>query len=311
VLEIVAVSPEMRRALAIAERVAVTPSASTLLILGESGTGKDLLARYVHDRSGTAGPLVSIDCAALPESLVEAELFGHEKGAFTGAVEARPGRLMAARGGTLVLDEVAALTLQAQAKLLRVLDERCFQPLGGRRTIALDAKVVALTNVDLCRAADAGAFRADLFFRLNVVNIVLPPLREQPAAVRPLAETFLRRFAHGQPGARMRFADGALRLLELYRFPGNVRELRNIVEHLVISGAGPSINSEDLPPHIAQSVVGGTKRARTLAEVESDYVRSVLADSRGNKALAARVLGISRKNLYERLRRMEQEQSCD
>jgi transcriptional regulator with PAS, ATPase and Fis domain len=300
-VEIVAVSPAMRRAVEVAERAAAAPATSTLLVTGETGTGKDLVARLVHERSGAAGELVTIDCAALPETLVESELFGHERGAFTGATEARAGRLEAARGGTLVLDEVSALTPSAQAKLLRVLDERSFVRLGGRRPVALEARVVALTNIDLRRAIEAGTFRGDLFFRLNVVAVTLPPLREQPEAISPLAELFAARFAHAAPAV----APAALRALERYPFPGNVRELRTAIEQAVVRGGGGRIDLDDLPEHVARASGDAAGRRATLAEVEADYVRTVLAEARGNKALAARVLGISRKNLYERLRRME------
>jgi len=305
-VEIIATSPAMRRAVEVAERAAAAPPTSTLLITGETGTGKDLLARYVHERSGALGPVVTIDCAALPETLLESELFGHERGAFTGATEARAGRLEAARGGTLVLDEIPALTPAAQAKLLRVLDERRFSRLGGLRSIGLEARVVALTNIDLRRAIEVGTFRRDLFYRLNVVAVELPPLREQRDAIGPLAELFAVRFAHTElaGGAAPRVSAAALRVLENYAFPGNVRELRNAIEQAVIRGGGGPIEPGDLPEHVARAALGTHRRA-TLAEVEADYVRSVLAEARGNKALAARILGISRKNLYERLRRMD------
>jgi transcriptional regulator with PAS, ATPase and Fis domain len=307
-VEIVAVSSAMRRAVEVAERAAAAPPTSTLLITGETGTGKDLLARYVHERSGAFGEAVTIDCAALPEALLESELFGHERGAFTGATESRAGRLEAARAGTLVLDEIAALTPAAQAKLLRVLDERRFSRLGGTRSIGLEARVVALTNIDLKRAIEAGTFRRELFFRLNVVAITLPPLREQPEAIAPLAELFAARFAHSEgagAAAAPRVTASALRALERYPFPGNVRELRNVIEQAVIRGGRRQIAAEDLPEHLTRASRADAGRPATLAEVEADYVRSVLADARGNKALAARILGISRKNLYERLRRME------
>jgi transcriptional regulator with PAS, ATPase and Fis domain len=306
-VEITTASDAMRRALAVAERAAAAPPTSTILVVGETGTGKDLVARYVHERSGALGPLVTIDCAALPESLLESELFGHVKGAFTGATESRAGRLEAARGGTLVLDEVAALTPAAQAKLLRVLDEHSFTRLGAIRPIDLRARVIALTNIDLGQAIEAGTFRPDLFYRLNVVTIALAPLREQPEAIAPLAERFARTFAHaGDRGTSRRLSPAALRALEAYAFPGNVRELRNAIEQAAIRGTGERIEVEDLPPHITRAAESSSRRP-TLAEVEASYVREVLAESRGNKALAARTLGISRKNLYERLRRMESE----
>ena len=301
-VHIVTASPQMKRAVEMAERAAAAPPTSSLLITGETGTGKDLLAGYVHERSGAAGALVTIDCAALPEALLESELFGHERGAFTGAIEARAGRLEAARGGTLVLDEIAALTPAAQAKLLRVLDERRFTRLGGRRAIDLQARVVALTNIDLAEAIAAGTFRRDLFFRLNVVTIAMPALREQPAAIGALAELFAARFAHAEAGGGP--SPAALRLLERYAFPGNVRELRNVVEQAVIRAGGARVEPEHLPEYVVRAAAAAAPRRATLAEVEADYVLAILAESRGNKALAARTLGISRKNLYERLRRI-------
>lgn len=292
-MEIVAVSPAMRRAVEVAARVAAAPATTSLLIVGESGTGKDLIARYVHERGGGAGALVTIGCGALPDALLESELFGHEKGAFTGAAEARPGRLEAARGGTLVLDEVGALSPLAQAKLLRVLEERRFARLGGRREIDLRARIVALTNLDLGAAVVAGDFRRDLFFRINVVQIQLPSLREQPAAIGPLARVFAR---------PARVSAAALRVIERHPFPGNARELRNVIEQARIVGDGRTIKLEDLPEAFRDAV--DARRRPTLADIEEEYIREVLAETRGNKAAAARVLGISRKNLYERLRRM-------
>ncbi len=302
-VDVVAVSPAMRRAVEVAERAASAPRTTALLVTGETGTGKDLIARFVHERSGATGQLVTIDCAALPETLLESELFGHERGAFTGATEARTGRLESAQGGTLVLDEVAALSPSAQAKLLRVLDERRFQRLGGSTSIDLDARVVALTNVDLREAIAAGTFRNDLFFRLNVVAIDLPSLRSQPVAIAPLAELFATRFVH-LPGEGPRITDDAIEMLNAYPFPGNVRELRNTIEQAAIRSGNECIDAADLPEHVVMFGVAANLRPMTLADVEAQYIRSVLEATYGNKAEASRILGISRKNLYERLRRM-------
>ncbi len=301
--EVVIESAAMRSAVDLAIRAADAPRTTTVLVTGETGTGKDLLARIIHDRSGADGALVTIDCASLPEALLESELFGHERGAFTGATEARAGRLEAARGGTLVLDEVAAMRPQAQAKLLRLLDERRFTRLGGNRTMELGARIVALTNADLARATEAGAFRPDLFFRLNVISIRMPALREQPDAIAPLAELFAQRFAHrARAGSAIVRAD-ALDLLCRYSFPGNARELRNVIEQSVVRGDGMRVAAEDLPDSIRAFASAAEPGRPTLAEMEAAYVRSVLDDVGGNKSEAARVLGISRKNLYERLRR--------
>jgi DNA-binding NtrC family response regulator len=310
-IEVVARSEVMREVLRLAGRVAATDA--NLLVTGESGAGKDALAVFVHSMSARAlGPFVKIDCAALPADLLEAELFGFERGAFTGAAQAKPGRLEAAHKGTLVLDEVAHLSTDAQAKLLRVIERREFERLGGRRTVRVDARLVALTNVDLDDAVRRRAFREDLFYRLNVVRLRVPPLRERAADVEPLAEKFLAAYAakHGRPARR--FGAGALETLRLYDFPGNVRELANTVERAVIVADGEAVEAEHLPEPVRAATATRSRGGRrpTLAEVEADYVREVLAEARGNKSEAARVLGISRKNLYEKLARYEAEARC-
>ncbi|HZI18275.1 MAG TPA: sigma-54 dependent transcriptional regulator [Pyrinomonadaceae bacterium] len=304
---IVARSEAMREVLRLAGRVAATDA--NVLVTGESGAGKDALARFIHAQSPrAAGPFVKIDCAALPAELLEAELFGFERGAFTGATQAKPGRVEAAHGGTLVLDEVAHLSVDAQAKLLRVIERREFERLGGRRTVRVDARLVALTNVDLEEAVRRRAFREDLFYRLNVVRLRVPPLRERPEDVEPLAEHFLAACAakHGRPARRL--SAEALQVLIHCDFPGNVRELANTVERAVIVAEGEAVTAGDLPAAARAAARAGARRARrpTLAEVEAEYVREVLAQVRGNKSEAARVLGISRKNLYEKLAKYEE-----
>src|SRR2546423_6230429 len=232
----------MREVVRLAERVAA--SEANVLITGESGAGKDAVANFVHARSlRRDAPLVKIDCAALPNELLEAELFGYERGAFTGATEARPGRLEAAHKGTLVLDEIAHLSVDAQAKLLRVIERREFERLGGRRTVRVDARLIALTNVDLDDAVRRRAFREDLFYRLNVIRLHVPPLRERREDVEPLAEKFLEAYAakHGRPARR--FKGEALAALAAYDFPGNVRELANIVERAVIVAEGQALGA--------------------------------------------------------------------
>lgn len=302
--EVVALSNAMHEAVALAERVATTDA--NVLITGESGAGKDALARFVHERSRRAeGALVKIDCATLPATLLEAELFGYERGAFTGAAETKPGRLEAADGGTLVLDEIAHLTLDAQAKLLRVIEQKEFERLGGRKTIAVDARVIALTNANLQEAVTRRAFRADLYYRLNVVQIAVPPLRERAKDINRLSEAFLKTYAqkHGRQvsGVSPEAAD----ILVAYDFPGNVRELANIIERAVIVAAGAQIEPADLPEMLRVNVRRGKDRRATLAEIEADYIRETLAATKGNKKEAAAILGISRKSLYERLARME------
>jgi len=294
----------MREVVRLAERVAVTDA--NVLITGESGTGKDALASFVHAQSSRRdAPLVKIDCAALPSELLEAELFGYERGAFTGATEARPGRLEAAHKGTLVLDEIAHLSVDAQAKLLRVIEEREFERLGGRRTVKVDARLIALTNVDLDDAVKRRAFREDLFYRLNVVRLHVPPLRERREDVESLAQSFLKTYAAKHGRAVNKIASEALVILKSYEFPGNVRELANTIERAIIVAQDSKIQASDLPEALRAAVLmqRGARRRRTLSELEMDYIRETLAATGGNKTEAARLLGISRKNLYEKLKK--------
>lgn len=294
----------MREAVALAERVA--PTNANVLITGESGSGKDALALFVHLRSQRAAqPLVKIDCATLPADLLEAELFGYERGAFTGATEAKPGRMEAAHRGTLVLDEIAHLTLDAQAKLLRVIEHREFERLGGRKTIAVDARLIALTNADLKNAVERRAFRDDLFYRLNVVQIAVPPLRERRKDIEPLARSLVKTYATKHGRLTRKLSDEAQDLLTAYEFPGNVRELANIIERAVIVCGTAEVAAADLPDSVRIAAAQQVRKGRrpTLAEIESDYIRETLSATRGNKTEAAKILGISRKNLYERLAR--------
>lgn len=307
-IEIVARSEAMREVLRLAERVAVTDA--NVLVTGESGAGKDALAFYIHTRSRRAAqPFVKIDCAALPAELLEAELFGYERGAFTGATEAKPGRLEASHKGTLLLDEIAHLTNDAQAKLLRVIERREFERLGGRRTIKIDARLIALTNVDLELAVKRRAFREDLFYRLNVVHICVPPLRERHEDIDGLARSFLKTYAakHGRHVTEI--APAALALLSDYEFPGNVRELANTLERAVIIADGTRVEAAALPEaiRISASIRQRRERRQTLAELEADYINETLAAAKGNKSEAARMLGISRKNLYEKLARYKRD----
>ena len=307
-IEIVALSEAMREAVGLAERVA--PTNANVLITGESGSGKDALAAFIHSRSPRAAqPLVKIDCATLPPDLLEAELFGYERGAFTGATEAKPGRMEAAHRGTLVLDEIAHLSLDAQAKLLRVIEQREFERLGGRKTIAVDARLIALTNADLKNAVERRAFRDDLFYRLNVVQIVVPPLRERQKDVETVARSLVKTYAAKHGRAVRKLSGEAQDILLAYEFPGNVRELANIIERAVIVCGGAEVEATDLPDSVRIAAAQQTRKHRrpTLAEVESDYIRETLTATRGNKTEAAKILGISRKNLYERLARDKKE----
>jgi two-component system, NtrC family, response regulator AtoC len=297
----VAADPASQRVLEVAEKLAET--ATTLLITGESGTGKDQLARWIHERGPRRdAPFLKIDCASLPTELVESELFGHERGAFTGAVARKPGRLELAQGGTIVLDEVAALAPGMQAKLLRVLEEHTFERLGGTETLRMDARVMALTNTDLARAVETGRFREDLFFRLNVLAITVPPLRERPSDIPPLASHFLGRLGpvHGKPDASLDPA--ALRLLESYSWPGNVRELKNAIEHALVFAKEQLLGPGDFPQIInaAGDAHGQTAALRSLEDVEREAIKATLEATHYKIGKAAEVLGISRKTLLEK-----------
>ena len=303
-IELFARSPGMREAARLAERVSSTDA--NVLITGESGAGKDLLATFIHSQSRRAQhPFVKIDCATLPGELLEAELFGYERGAFTGAVEAKAGRFEAADKGTVVLDEIAHLSTDAQAKLLRVIERREFERLGGRRTIKLDARVIALTNVDLDEAVKNGRFREDLFYRLNVLNIRVPPLRERKDDLSQLIEHFLKHYSakHGRDVHRL--SPEARVVLKAYDYPGNARELANVIERAVIVANGKRVEAMDLPAGLSAAVSARERKAKpqSLAEVEADYIAETLVATGGNKAECARILGISRKNLYEKIAR--------
>ncbi|MFY9573751.1 MAG: sigma-54 dependent transcriptional regulator [Blastocatellia bacterium] len=303
-MKLVTNSPAMQRVAELIDRVAATES--NVLVLGESGSGKDAAARLIHDRSARRDrPFVKIDCAALPEDLLESELFGYEKGAFTGAVESKPGRFEAADGGTLVLDEIAGLIPSSQAKLLRVIEERNFERLGGKQPIKLDVRIVALANVDIKEAVRARAFRDDLYYRLAVVTIELPRLVDRFEDLPQLAHEFVRHFASRSGRAGVRLSSDAIEALSSYDFPGNVRELRNIIEHAVLTTNGDVIGWEGLPGYLrsAARLMQSRKAKPSLAELEAVYIREVLEHTRGNKTRAAEILGISRKNLYEKLRR--------
>ena len=294
----------MREAVSLAERVSSTDA--NVLITGESGAGKDLLASYIHLKSKrSAHRLVKIDCATLPGELLEAELFGFERGAFTGAVEAKAGRFEAADKGTVVLDEIAHLSTDAQAKLLRVIERREFERLGGRKTIKLDARLIALTNVDLDAAVKVGRFREDLFYRLNVINIRVPPLRERKEDLSQLVEHFLKLYS-AKHGRNVPKATAEARaLLKAYDYPGNARELANVIERAVIVAAGKKLEEHDLPSGLSAAVNAQQlkEKPRSLAQVEAAYISEMLAATGGNKTECARILGISRKNLYEKIAR--------
>jgi len=297
----VAADPASLAVLDVAEKLA--PTATTLLITGESGTGKDQLARWIHERGPRReAPFLKIDCASLPSELVESELFGHERGAFTGAVARKPGRLEMAQGGSIVLDEVAALSPAMQAKLLRVLEERTFERLGGTETLHMDARLMALTNTDLSAAVASGRFREDLFFRLNVLTISVPPLRERPADIAPLAAHFLARLApvHGRVDATLDPA--ALAILESYAWPGNARELKNAVEHALVFAKDSVLRAENFPEIVRAAKKGPDAAAalRSLEDIERETIQATLEATHFKIGRAAEVLGISRKTLLEK-----------
>jgi DNA-binding NtrC family response regulator len=297
----IAEDPASRRLLELAQKVAQV--ATTLLITGESGTGKDHLARLVHELGPRRdAPFLKIDCASLPPQLVESELFGHEAGAFTGAVERKLGRLELGGAGTIVLDEIAALSPEVQGKLLRVLQERTFERLGSTETLRIEARIIALTNVNLVEAVSTGRFREDLYFRLNVVALTVPPLRERRADMAPLADYLLSvlRAIHGRPGSHL--SEASRKTLAEYAWPGNVRELRNALERAVVFAKSDTLEPGDFPEHVraAAGPGGAIGGLRSLEDVEREVIAATLEATRYRISRAADVLGISRKTLLEK-----------
>lgn len=277
---------------------------ATVLITGESGTGKEMVARAIHYSSRRSGaPFVPVNCGSIPEGLLESELFGYVKGAFTGAVESRAGFFQAADGGTIFLDEISETSLNMQVKLLRVLEDRQVYMVGSSRGRRVDVRILASTNKNLQALIKGGLFREDLYFRLNVVRIVLPPLRERGDDILLLSHHFVRKFAKelGRPAPR--FSDEALRALTgNYHWPGNVRELENVIHSLIVMTDSDTIEVSDLPALMRSSGPSRLDLTRSLAEVEGEYVRNVLASVGGNRTKAAKILGIDRKTLREKLK---------
>jgi two-component system response regulator HydG len=286
--------------------VSAAPTEATVLITGESGTGKELVARALHAGSRRAqGPFVPVSCAAVPSEMLEAELFGHVRGAFTGANEARVGLLRQAEGGTLFLDEIGDMPLELQPKLLRALQERALRPVGSTQEFAFDVRLVAATNRDLTRAIQEGKFREDLYFRLNVLRIHLPALRERAGDVQELATHFLRRASNGS-GVEYRLTPEAERRLLKYPWPGNVRELQNCIEAAVALASGGFVGVDELPTSVRASRSphwGPAEQNQSLEAVERRHILLVLDAVSWNKAEAARTLGIDRATLYRKLRR--------
>jgi transcriptional regulator with PAS, ATPase and Fis domain len=289
-------SPRWRTVLKLASQVAATEA--TTCVQGESGTGKEVIARFIHQRSPRwRGPFIAINCAALPEQLLESELFGFERGAFTGAQQPKPGQIELAAGGVLFLDEVTEMTPAAQAKFLRVLQEREFLRLGGTRPVRVNVRVIAATNRNLHEAVERGQFRVDLYYRLNVFDIRIPPLRERRDDILLLAASFLREFC----GAAVELTPAALAALCRHDWPGNVRELRNVLERAAIVCEGPLIDVEHLSLSVTEDV--RPLSSTDLGVLERQAIEQALREVRGNKVRAAKQLGITRTQLYNRLKK--------
>ncbi|SFU56310.1 DNA-binding transcriptional response regulator, NtrC family, contains REC, AAA-type ATPase, and a Fis-type DNA-binding domains [Methylobacterium sp. 174MFSha1.1] len=305
----------MERVVKLAEQVA--RSDASVLITGESGTGKEVLARYVHTRSNRASkPFVSVNCAAIPDALLESELFGHEKGAFTGAVARRIGRFEEANGGTLLLDEISEMDVRLQAKLLRALQERVIDRVGGTQPVKVDIRVLATSNRNLAEEARKGTFREDLLYRLNVVHLRLPPLRDRPSDIMELAGHFARKYAEANGIAPRPLSAEARRLVAQSPWPGNVRELENTLHRAVLLASGPEIDADAIRSPDGEALAGASPAARavqaaeaatrafvgrSLAEVERDLILDTLDHCLGNRTHAARILGISIRTLRNKL----------
>jgi len=279
----------------------LAPMNSTVLITGETGTGKGLAAKAIHSNSPRSeGPFVVVNCGAIPEHLMESELFGHQKGAFTDAKETKKGRLELAHGGTLFLDEIGEIGMRMQIDLLRVLEDRVFYRVGGTQPIEADFRVIAATNRNLEQAIDAGTFRKDLFYRLNVISFQMPSLRERREDIPLLAEHFLRRFSHETNKAIDKLSREAIDELMLYEWPGNVRELENAIERAVVVGKGPRIMADDLPifsPEHPTPILD-----KSIKEVEKAHIKQILIENDWNIAKTAKVLGINRSTLYAKIK---------
>ncbi|MFN4897078.1 MAG: sigma-54 interaction domain-containing protein [Pseudomonadota bacterium] len=306
--------PEMQKIFGVVEKVSRTRS--TVLVLGESGTGKELIAKAIHALSGRSGRLVPVNCGAIPEDILESELFGHEKGAFTGAVSSRVGRFQLADNGTIFLDEIGEMSPKLQVKLLRVLQERKVDPVGSTKSIDVDVRVVAATNKDLAEEVKAGRFREDLFYRLQVVPVALPALREREGDVEMLAQHFLSRHADdlGRPG--MAFSDEALRHLSAYSWPGNVRELENLVERVAILSDGDMLGVEHIPEFVRGAAPTriseledfvlpslGVDFNTLVDNYENKLIATALSQTGGNKKAAAKLLGLNRTTLVEKIKK--------
>ncbi len=308
----------------------VAPSLATVLVTGESGTGKEVVAREIHERSGRKGPFVAVNCGAIPESLLESELFGHERGAFTGALRSRAGRFEQAKGGTFFLDEIGDMPTVMQVKLLRVLEERVIERVGSADSIPVDVRLIAATHRDLPKRIEAGKFREDLYYRLSVFPIEITPLRDRTADIEPLIDEFIRRL-RAEESVTLQIARDAMDVLEKYSWPGNVRELSNLIERLVVIKPNGIVRARDLPWPIVErqeetadstEVVsskltpvsggvhvnlpsGGLDLKQYLAKIEQDMINQALLESGGVVQRAAELLGVGRTTLVEKIRRYE------
>lgn len=320
-VRLIGASGDMQTVRLLVEKVA--PSPATVLITGESGTGKEVVARHIHELSGRQGPFVAVNCGAIPEHLLESELFGHERGAFTGAVTARAGRFEQAQGGTFFLDEIGDMPSVMQVKLLRVLEERVIERVGGNKSVPVDIRLVAATHRDLTKRIDKGLFREDLYYRLSVFPIEISPLRERPDDVPPLIDEFVRRLQL-QKSVTLSFSEAAIARLQEYDWPGNVRELANLVERLAVTRSDGVVDEAHLPwpivdqkpsmPEVLDSTLtaspvtlpsDGIDLKKHLAGIERDMIERALSESNGVVQHAARMLGIGRTTLVEKIRRYE------
>jgi transcriptional regulator with GAF, ATPase, and Fis domain len=305
---------EMQKIFGVIEKVARTRS--TVLVLGESGTGKELIAKAIHSLSGRTGKLVPVNCGAIPEDILESELFGHEKGAFTGAVNSRIGRFQLADNGTIFLDEIGEMSPKLQVKLLRVLQEKKVDPVGSTRSLEVDVRVIAATNKDLFEEVKKGRFREDLFYRLQVVPVSLPALRDRGGDVELLAQHFLSRQGEELNRPKMHFAGETLDTLRAYSWPGNVRELENLVERLAILSESDDINIKDLPQHISGNKLTAIHQLDDLSlpDIGVDFnalvdsyanklIVTALSKTNGNKKAAAKLLGLNRTTLVEKIKK--------
>jgi len=318
--EVIAEDPRSRELFSLAQRVAGT--VATVMISGESGTGKEVVARYIHRHSPRAGgPFVAINCAAIPENLLEATLFGHEKGAFTGAQQSQPGKFEQAQGGTLLLDEVTEMPLALQAKLLRVLQEREVERVGGRKSIALDVRVLATSNRDLDAEVKRGGFREDLYYRLNVFPLVMPALRERKEDIVPLARQFISRFGASFGRSGISLSADAVRQLTQYGWPGNIRELENVIQRALILAPGDTIEV----PHLhlpraamaeasqgenAQMAEAAENRPLDMKSLERAHILEALEAVNGSRKLAAQRLGMSERTLRYKMQQYREENAA-